>query len=295
MKRLQKYMLGAALGLFLLLPVGCASSSLSPSKFIERFFKKERSVKQETAEVEKKEVQKAAAFVYGSGKFLDAETNTTPAIEGARMLNERARFTLGEPSYADALTIDAIVTGYLSQAEDDRKKSLKLLAGLDASVKSLQSKLEKLEAEKQKLDNNKDDATRKVVASADGWLGAKSKRLLMWGSIFAVIAFLTPIALKVVGIITGVGAFGAPLDLVVGSTAKTLFRFAPKATERIGLIAKERYDEVHSTTDDLVRVIQDVKHKDPEAFTKVLKSRLERVTDDTTRDVIRKFKTSLPR
>ncbi len=282
-----------------------------------------RSSKQEAKQADKIEtlVQKQtanqnyslnqiASLSYGVGYSLDKLTNDVPKEIGiAKDLNGRILTLSGMPSLEDIKEMEKIV----DTLRIDVVAGQKLLSKKDKEI-------EKLQDEKQTLEQQKNEAIKKYMQIAQStaiqndtnkaaldeyksWFGLKAVFLgfkqffttSMWILIVIAIVFIvlrfasqvSPIASSVFGI----------FEQIVAGGVKTVEWLFPKAINFAGHVTKESYNQVSSLLKKLVDNIQSIKEIEKrtghDITLKEVLIELDKSMDDKEKEFINKIKKEL--
>lgn len=272
-----------------LICAGCFSAKKQANKALDRVNTAERAA----ATNQTQQVSRAAALVHGTGRALSADTNRSPATMLAYDLNSRAGIILGSPRYEDALTMDAIVRGALSPLIEEQQRSASALARIDGQVTALQSRMSSLQGEKAKAEDARDQRFLSQAEEVDVW--RRIKRWLLIGGGLVGLAFLAPIAAKVLSVLFPIfSPITQIFAAIIAWPGKLAMRLIPEVGTAAGVIAKETHDIKESAALALVGAIETLKTKDPDAYAK-LRPVLLAATDTGTRGTISSLKPVAPR
>lgn len=272
----------------LVLLTGCLFSS--PSKKAAGVLADVKQTEQRIDTAEQKKVDFAKANAYGVSKALD-RAERTPEVSVAYTLNDRVRLALGEPQAKDALEVDRIVSGLLSEEAKARQSAEKALAKRDGELVGLQDRLAQLESKLEKQESRRDEKLLDFAGLADRFVRLRS---WFWLAVSAVLAlFLAPLLLRLLAIFLPVtGPVAGIFSVLFAKMGRSVLTALPGAAERAGYVASEKVKEVQHTLDDLVTAIQEAR-KNPDIREK-LEPILDNVTDErVSRPVIREAKQRL--
>jgi hypothetical protein len=268
---------------------GCFSARKSADKALDRVQRADEA----GASNRVAQVEKAAAFVHGTGRALAAETNRTPAVSLAYDLNTRAETVLGAPRYQDAVTMENIVRGALSPLVEEQRASREALARIDGQVAGLQKRMDGIQREKGKAEDARDDRFLSFASEADTWRGIK--RWLWIGGGCIGLAIVLPIGAKLLSV--AFPAFAPLTSIFAGILAlpgKIIMRIIPEVKDAAGVVAKEAHDAKEKAALHMVGAIEALKTSDPAAYAR-LKPLLLTATDQETQDTIKILKPKAPR
>lgn len=272
----------------LTLVTGCFFSS--PAKKAAAQLEAVAKTEQRIDHTEQQKVDFAKANAYGVSKALD-RAERTPEVSVAYTLNDRVRLALGEPLAKDALEVDKIVAGLLSEEAKARQAAEKALAKRDGELVGLQDRLAKLEGTLAKQEDKRDE---QFLDFAD--LATKFVRLRSWfwlGVGFLAVLFIAPLAFRVLAILVPAsGPVAGIFSSLFASAGRTILKAVPAAAEKAGYVAAEQFHRVQGALDDTVSAIQEAR-KIPQ-----VREKLEPILDDATdervsRPVIREVKQRL--
>lgn len=261
-----------------------------PSKRAEKALADVAKTEQRIDTAEQKKVDFAKANAYGVSKALD-RAERTPEVSVAYTLNDRVRLALGEPQAKDALEVDRIVSGLLSEEAKARQSAEKALAKRDSELVGLQDRLAQLESKLEKQESRRDEKLLDFAGLADRFVRLRS---WFWLSVSVVLAlFLAPLLLRLLAIFLPVtGPVAGVFSALFAKMGRSVLTALPGAAERAGYVASEKVKEVQHTLDDLVTAIQEAR-KNPDIREK-LEPILDNVTDErVSRPVIREAKQRL--
>jgi hypothetical protein len=262
----------------------------SPTKKAEARLEAVAKTEKRIDHTEQQQVDFAKANAYGVSKALD-RAEKTPEVSVAYTLNDRVRLALGEPQAKDALEVDRIVAGLLSEEAKARQSAEKALAKRDEQLVGLQDRLVKLEGTLAKQEDKRDE---QFVDFAG--LATKFVRLRSWfwlGVGFLGVLFIAPIAFRILAILVPAsGPVAGIFSSLFGAAGRTILKAVPAAAEKAGYVASEQFHKVQGALDDTVSAIQAAR-KIPHVR-KELEPILADATDErVSRPVIREVKQRL--
>lgn len=274
--------------LSVLLLAGCLfpSPGKKAAAALETVHKTEQRIDQQ----ERQKVDFAKANAYGVSKALD-RADKTPEVSVAYTLNDRVRLALGEPAAKDALEVDRIVSGLLSEEAKARQAAEKALAKRDSELVGLQERLAGLEAKLDKQNEAKDRQFLDFAGLADRFVRLRS---WFWLAVFGLgFLFLAPILFRLLGIfVPATGPVAGIFSALFAKAGGMILNGASGAAEKAGYVAAGKVSALQHTLDDMVTAIQEAR-KDPDIRRK-LEPLLDDATDErTSRPVIREAKQRL--
>lgn len=283
---------------------GCGTTT----KFLQ--FRELEKVEQAKTNLKKNEetrLDKGRDFVYGTGQALDQSTSPDPEVKLAKLLNERALLTLGNPSSKDALKLKQMVDDLLSVNEEIHKKGQAELDRRDSDIASLEAKTKDLERKLQVQEEKRDEKFEDAALKAAKWDDENSflnsinpfRDLAKFAKkLFFLVLFLLFIC---VGVKVGalffppLAPFSAILDSLVGGIFKMGFRAVPAAKAAAGVVAAETHELSEKTLAAMVKTVQDLRYDHgPEVKATVEKVLWEHHADDgSTEAKVREVKDTL--
>lgn len=227
------------------------------------------------------QVAEAAKQVFATGVALDLEPSITPALRVAEEFNALAQATLGEPSVQDVTVLKEMVTGLLSTNAQLKAAAELQKKDLLADITQLQAERDELRAVLKKAEDRRDADYQNAAAKAtiyDKW-----RARLYW--IIGIVGggFLLSIVLPALSTaFPFLAPFAAIVNGVFGTIVRGVFRIAPQAMDKAGVVGQQAFSLSERTLTDLVKAIGEVKKTNKSGFETVLEPALKDATDPNT-------------
>jgi hypothetical protein len=177
----------------------------------------------------------ARNYVYATQVVLKDDPSTNRHHEVASDLNEKALVTLGPPSMADVVYLQAMVKNLLATNTAIIIRGEQQLAELDNTVIALQKANAKLQLNLEKAEQKVLDVGTTNAGFASKW--TTLMKFFWW----IVYAFVGAIIIKILAVLVPApyNSFFGIIDYVIGGFIRFIFKLAPKAMETAKVVGTE--------------------------------------------------------
>lgn len=239
---------------------------------------------------ELKQIESARGYVYGTGLMLDSTTNEANEIFWAKEFNGRARLTLGDPKFDEALYWKTMVeklrsTNTLLALEGKRALDFK-----DSEVTALKKQHEgEIEVLKTQIVKKEVEATKAAgdATKYQWWVGWIKKICWIVGGYFFLMFGLQGLA----AVYPAAAPITSALGGIMGIPVRVVTSVFPAVKETAKVVTTKVHEEVVSTNDQLISVVQQARAIP--AVRARIEPLLREATDEDTRDYIKKRKYEL--
>lgn len=270
----------------LILGLGCFAL---PSKKVEKSQAKVAAVETKLRKIDDETHSKAMNYVFGADVALKLDPSPNRFSDVAMQFTGRSLLTGGLPEMSEANELRKIVENLVSTNEALIKRGKDELAKKDKEIVELQEDRAALEGKLIKVENERDQLSKKVAADANVWV--KIKRIFYWivglivfGIVIHILSFIVP---------PPYNSIFSIVSMILGVFGKAAIKIAPKAADYAGIVSRKAYDVSTETLKDIVASVEETKQKNPAVFDASLRPLLERYTNDETRDKIREIKKAI--
>jgi hypothetical protein len=271
-----------------------AFSCASPEKTTRKKQDKADTTAQSIKTTEQALEDKGRAYNYGTSIFLDWVTNQEPAIKGAKDFNNKSQVLLGPPSPEDAVTMNEIVEGRLSQdagrqkkADKQEDKFLGVIADLHREKAELtEQHAKELSVLKEQNAANADDAEKWRDHQRKTWYKRIFASLGIFGTIVAVIAIMVFVPPAIPLIARFLGWFVSKLPAAAGAVGAVSLKTFDATVKGVGGIRNHfKLKPDHQYTGAEVKAIIDAQLKEvmDEDHKRLVESRREKLGVDYVR------------
>lgn len=240
-----------------LLLTGC----FSPSRQAKNAVAKTERIHREQAVVHDKLDAKGRALVYATEVALD-KAPTNPPTELARTLNRQAAVILGAPDVADAVTLDKVVVGTLSEVPAQRADAAARLKKFTGAAAALQATQQRLDKQETRSEAAKDQLLLSTASIAQTY--TTYKHTFWWVVSGLVGLWLLPKIIRVASIaMGGTGIIGSWVSTFLSHQVSHFVLKVPGVAEKAGVVLREANDLTNEVAQFAVLKIEALK-RDPE-------------------------------
>ncbi len=240
-----------------LLLTGC----FSPSRQAKNAVAKTERIRMEQAVVHDKLDAKGRALVYATEVALDNAPTNSPT-ELARTLNRQAAVVLGAPDVADAVTLDKVVTGALSENSAQQEAAQKRLEKFTGGAVALQATQQRLDKQETRSEAAKDQLLLSTASIAQTY--TTYKHTFWWVVSGLVGLWLLPKIIRVASIaMGGTGIIGSWVSTFLSHQVSHFVQKVPGVAEKAGVVLREVNDLTNEVAQFAVLKIEVLK-RDPE-------------------------------
>lgn len=276
------------------------SGCLQPLKNWLKITKQEVKTEQKIDKNKDETVEKAKGTVWATDYSLSKDPAPNIFSTTAKDLNLRTQAIVGTPSLDVIKEYQKIIDGLVSTNELLRVDAQKALGKKDNEIVGLQSNLKELQTKLGKIEEEKNKLGLENSVLGQKWSNIKK---WFWVIVYSIIGiFIFRVVLAVVP--PPYNQIGHIVDGIFGLFSKFVFRALPKAKEFAGVVGHEVHQLSEQTLKHLVMGLQEIREKEikPEEvipqsknlqIKDLIDNTLSAVTDRSSREKIVEIKKSL--
>lgn len=272
---------------------GCSIFSSLPSKLLGKKQAQIDKIDKKADANEQKQLEAAKGFTWGANYSLSLSPNrnSDPYIGLAYDMTGRALQITGNPSVEEAKVFKDIVVKSTSTNRQDQLDAERLLASKDLAIIELQSKYNKLQADKEVAEEKYKEAAKE--GSRLGDIYASVRR---WFMIF-VYGVIAIFVIRIIAIFVPppYSALMRLPELFFGGLFKIGTKLMPDVKRVAGVVSEETHQLSEATLTAVIHAIQQAKDTDASGLiAEALEPHLkDKTSDDSTRIKINEIKTKL--